>query len=259
MKLIRRVLVKVLGLNGYLRLISSTYLSLMSLGFFKKKYAELHFIKSIIKPSYTVLDIGANLGYYSYFMAGQIQKEGRLIAVEPIPLFANIWKKNMRRYLSSNMQLFNCALGEEQKTQVDMSIPIVNGIVRHGLTQINSQDNGASQLSYQVPMEVGDDIINSSDISSLDYLKCDVEGYEQYVIPSLKKTISQYKPTVQIELNGVDNRETVVAFLMNYGYGIYVLDFNKLLPISKEEIHTFNQDFYFIHSDKVADLEHLII
>lgn len=255
MQKIRKILVKLVGLERYLQLVSAIYLRLMSLGFFKKKYAELHFIKTIIQPNDTVMDIGANLGYYSYFMANQVHKNGRLIAVEPIPLFVSIWNKNVK--FSKNIEIHNCAIGSEKKDKVIMSIPIVNGVVRHGLTKIDNEGDH-HDLSFTVTMEIGDDIVKKSDITELNYIKCDVEGYEQFVIPSLSKSIDNYRPTIQIELNGTENRQSVLNFLSDKGYEPYVLEINKLIPISTNEIHTFNQDFYFIHRDRRKNFEHLI-
>ncbi|MFD1552001.1 hypothetical protein DNU06_01125 [Putridiphycobacter roseus] len=251
MKAIRKLLVKLLGIKGYLQLISSIYLKMISLGFFKKKYAELHFIQNVIKPNDVVIDIGANLGYYSYFMAKSIQENGKLLAIEPIPLFADVWKKNMRKYQANkNIKLFNVALGSKAQTAVKMSIPIVNGIVRHGLTKVDNHNVDQAALSFDVPMMVGDELLASEKVDQINYIKCDVEGYEQFVMPSLKNHIENYKPLIQIELNGKENREAVVKLLLSLDYQIHILDFNKLKGIEPEEIHTFNQDFYFIHPSK---------
>ena len=254
---LRKVLVKIIGFKNYLRLISSVYLRLMQLGLFKQKYAELHFIKTILKPGNTAIDIGANLGYYSFFMSRTIGSSGQLIAIEPIPLFAEIWKKNVRGVKGQLANLHNCALGMQKQDSVTMSIPIVNGVIRHGLTNINA-NVGETALSFDVPMENGDDLVLKQQPNQIDFIKCDVEGYEQFVIPSLNATIDQFKPVIQIELNGESNRENVMNFLVKKGYDIYILDFNKLKHISKEEIHTFNQDFYFIHPEHKTKISHLI-
>lgn len=257
MKLIRKLLVKIIGLENYLRLVSKVYLMIINLGLYKKKYAELHFIKSIIREDDTVVDIGANLGYYSFFMAKKLNNNGRLIAVEPIPLFAKVWQSNLNKFLSSKITLHNCALGNENLSSVKMSIPIVNGVVRHGLTKVNS-DFTENEISFEIPMKIGDEVISKDNIKTINYIKCDVEGYEQFVIPSLTKNINAFKPIIQIELNGEENRNNVANFLVDINYSIYILVFNKLKEISLKEIHTFNQDFYFIHPDKMDEYSHLI-
>lgn len=260
MKTIRKFLVKIVGLKTYLSWVSKIYITLISMGFSKSKYAELYFTQQIVKEGDSVLDIGANLSYYSYFLAKKIGTNGQLFAVEPIPLFADIWKKNMRKYPKESYTLFNCALGNEEKKEVNMSIPIVDGVVRHGLTKVDGQgeENWGRLMEFKVPMHVGDSLLEKENISKLNYLKCDVEGYEQYVIPSLEKTISTHKPLIQIELNGKENRQNVADFLLQFKYDIYILTGNKLNSIDKNEIHDYNQDFYFINRDNIQRYSKLI-
>ncbi|UKN02787.1 FkbM family methyltransferase [Paracrocinitomix mangrovi] len=260
MKLARKILVKILGLKAYLKLVSRTYIRMIRNGKMKDKYPELYFVKQIVSEGDTILDIGANLGYYSYFMAKYAGKSGKVLAVEPIPLFAEIWQTNMKAVRHHGVQLHNCALGSEAKPQVKMSIPIVDGVVRHGLTKVAGEEGiqGASYMDYSVPMRVGDELISSTNIEKLDYIKCDVEGYEQFVMPSLDKTIDLYKPFIQIELSGDENRKNVVDFLLKKSYQMFILKGDFLNPIQKNDIFSVDQDFYFIHPDHMNKREHLI-
>ncbi len=259
MKLIRKILVKLFGLKGYLKLVSRIYIRMISLGMKKEKYHELHFIKSIVKEGNTVLDIGANLGYYSFFMAERVGGSGKLLAVEPIPLFADIWKKNMAKHKAKSINLFNCALGNEAKESVKMSIPIVDGVVRHGLTKVSEEGDGDEVfISYDVPMYVGDALVAEQNIDQLDFVKCDVEGFEQFVIPSLNKTIDKFKPVFQIELSGEENRQNVVDYLVKKDYQIFILKNHLLKSIQKSDIFSVNQDFYFINADEIENYKTLI-
>jgi len=258
-KLIRKILVKLLGLKGYLKLVSSIYIKMVSSGFLKSKYPELFFLDRNLNKGDTVVDIGANLAYYSTRMADNIGKEGTLIAVEPIPLFAEIWEKNMRRKRHQQVHLCQCALGSESQKGVRMSIPLVNGVVRHGLTKVVEEgDNREEELGFEVEMKVGDDLIQGFNLTQLDYIKCDVEGYEQYVIPSIDKTIDQFLPMFQIELGGTENRQNVVDYLTSKGYEIFTLKTDKLIPLQKSDIFSVNTDFYFIHPTKKEKKSHLI-
>jgi FkbM family methyltransferase len=260
MKIIRKLLVKSLGIKAYLYLVSKLYITLINLGFFKDKYAELYFTQQLVKEGDVVLDVGANLGYYSYFLAKKIEKKGQLYAVEPIPIFADIWKKNMSKYKDHHIKLFNCALGNEFKEKVKMSIPIVDGVVRHGLTKVEGQgeEEWGTAMEFEVPMYVGDELLSNENLPKLNFIKCDVEGYEQFVIPSLKQTISKFKPLIQIELNGNENRQNVADFLFNLKYDVYILADNRLKIIEPQDIHQYNQDFYFINREKIANFSNVI-
>ena len=93
-KRLRALLLKSLGHSRYLELVSDIYIRLIKAGFLKSKYPELFYLKEIIKPGFICMDIGANVGYYSVFLSQYSGKEGRVYAVEPVPLFANTFLKN---------------------------------------------------------------------------------------------------------------------------------------------------------------------
>jgi FkbM family methyltransferase len=249
MKGIRKILVKIIGLRAYLKLVSKSYLFLIKMGLLHKDYPELLFLYDLIKPTDNVIDIGANLGYYSKQIK-KIQKgsTGSLLAVEPIPLFASVWRSNVGE--SSQIRLENSALGSTNET-VRMGIPIVDGVVRHGLTKvIEKGDDHSNTREYDVQMKIGDEVVASWGRDVIHFIKCDVEGYEQFVIPNLKETILKNFPIFQIELGGVENRTNVVQFLIDLKYEIYILSEMKLHKIEQSQIFDVDQDFYFIHSDK---------
>ncbi|MBL4861892.1 MAG: FkbM family methyltransferase [Crocinitomicaceae bacterium] len=252
MKLIRKILVKVVGIKMYLLIVSKIYINLIRLGFFKSKHPELHFLKSIVRKDDVCVDIGANLGYYSSQLV-RIAHQGKVFAVEPIPLFTSIWKKNVK---GSNVTLHEVALGNEEKT-VRMAIPIRNGVVRHGLTKVIGEDNqDDSFLEFDVQMKVGNELFSA--LEKLNYLKCDVEGFERFVFRALDDVLVKYKPLIQVELNGTDNRNDVYNQLTGNGFTAYVLKRGGLIPVLKSELSNYTQDFYFVHGDKYADYASII-
>lgn len=249
MKFIRKILVKIIGLRAYLKLVSKTYLFFIKIGFLRKKYPELMYLYEIIHQDDFVIDIGANLGYYSKQVKRIIAKgQGQLLAVEPIPLFAEVWRSNVGE--SERIKLENAALGAEHQ-KVKMGIPIVDGVVRHGLTSVIDENNDHTNTKeFDVIMKIGDEVVNSWSSNRVDFIKCDVEGYEQYVIPHLKNTIEKHYPLFQIELGGKENKENVIRFLTNLGYHTYILN-GKLIPIELKNMHQIDQDFYFVHPLKM--------
>ena len=186
-------------------------------------------------------------------------EKGQLIAIEPIPAFAEVWKKNMKRFSADTVQLLNIALGNEAQENVKMSIPMVNGVVRHGLTKVSeTKSKYETYLEFEVPMKIGDSLFEGEKYKKIDFIKCDVEGYEQYVVPSLNNTLVKYKPTIQIELSGVENKQNVTDYLVGLGYEIFKLQNNLLSPVEIKDIFNFGGDFYFIHKDKLEEKKHLI-
>lgn len=243
MKSIRKLLVKIFGIKIYLKIVSKIYILLVRNGYLKKKYPEIFYLKNAIKQGFTCVDIGANLGYYSYFMSKYAGNNGKLYSVEPIPMFVEIWKSNMKSS-DTNHKLFQVALGGENKT-VQMGIPEREGVLRHGLTKITSSAEEKYVSFFDVEMKIPDELF--ADLNKIDFIKCDVEGYESIVFDNFKKQIMRHKPLVQTELSGIENRLHVVELFKEMGYSVNVLENEKLIPISENDIKLVDKDFYFIH------------
>ncbi|MBA9077546.1 FkbM family methyltransferase [Rufibacter quisquiliarum] len=244
MKVLRKLLVKALGFEGYLRLVSRMYLIMVGAGRGREKYPELFFLRRIIRPGFTCLDIGANLGYYSTFLSKLSGPTGKVLAVEPVPLFGRIWAENVRASGVDNLTLLPYALGGENTT-IEMGTPLRNGLLHHGMTKIASSAQEEYAQTYQVEMRVPDELF--AELERLDFIKCDVEGYEYQVFTHLQETIKKHRPLIQTELNGSENRRQVVEILTALGYGVYTLSPKQTLsPCAPYELDSYQGgDFYF--------------
>ncbi|OUJ73733.1 FkbM family methyltransferase [Hymenobacter crusticola] len=245
MKELRKLLVRALGFERYIRLVSRVYLRLVGAGWGKDKYPELFFLAKLVKPGFVCLDIGANLGYYSVALSRLAGPQGKVLAVEPIPIFQNIWKDNVRLSGYNNVQLLPYALGGENTT-VQMGTPERNGLLHHGMTKIaasNTQEHYAR--TYDVPMRVPDELL--TDLARLDFVKCDVEGFEYEVFRHMQLTLRRFRPLIQTELNGLENRRNVVELLEKLGYKPFVLsERSELVPCTMAQLESaVTADFYF--------------
>jgi FkbM family methyltransferase len=243
MKQIRSIMLYVFGFKNYLSIISWLYIRFIAMGLMKKKYPELFYLEKNIKSGFICIDIGANLGYYSYFMAKYTGTTGKVIAVEPVPLFSQIWTKNVKSKFGKITSLLPFALGAENK-MVQMGVPVVGGIIHHGMTHIlNNNEENVSQM-FEVEMRIPDELFYN--LSRLDFIKCDVEGYEQFVFGNLKKTIQKFRPLIQCELGGDENRSVVINLLENLNYMTCVLDHDDLKKATLNQKLSYKNDFYFI-------------
>lgn len=57
--------------------------------------AETAFVKSFLRPGMNVVDIGANLGYFTTLFASLVTAEGKVIAFEPNPQNYGLLKTNI--------------------------------------------------------------------------------------------------------------------------------------------------------------------
>ena len=108
--LIRRALYRTLPLNDYLKVLSGAYLFCYRTGLMRRSAAFEYprFLRNLVSAGDTVIDIGANLGYYSFVFSRLVGPSGRVCAVEPVrPIL-------LRR--CRNVDVYECALGAEERT-----------------------------------------------------------------------------------------------------------------------------------------------
>ncbi|NPE31749.1 FkbM family methyltransferase [Methanococcoides sp. SA1] len=241
-KFIKRILYKLLGRKQYLLFISKLFFILYKINLLKNNQSfEFHyFIKKLVKNDDHIIDIGANLGYYSRLFSKLVGTSGKVFSVEPIPLYRQLLRINTRK--CKNIEIVPFALGEKDGV-VEMGIP-GNDIFRHGLTRIVSDKETKFSNVVKVDMKTPQEVFNS--VNKLNYIKCDVEGYENFIIPQLDFLISKYHPAIQIEL-ALENRMFIFEYLSNHGYSGYELNNKQLNKISSNS--KVSGDTLFIHND----------
>ena len=244
-KAFRALLLKLIGHKNYLLLVSGIYIRLIKASMLKQRYPELFYLKQLIKPGFVCVDIGANVGYYSTFLSTFTGANGHVYAVEPVDLFAGVFKKNAATFALNNITLYQTALGGEKRT-ITMGTPIIEGVFRHGLTKIVDEQEQGNLHTYEVPMQIPDELF--AGLSRFDFLKCDVEGYEVFIMPHFIQTLSRFKPVIQMEISSESNRNAIFNLLAPLGYRIFALKNNELAPLTPQEALVYESgDFYFKH------------
>lgn len=93
-------------------------------------------------------------------------------------------------------------------------------------------------------MEIADELFST--LQKIDFLKCDVEGYEVILFPQMIETLKRCKPSIQIEISSEENRKNLMALLAPIGYKPYKLSMGNLVELNTQEALTYESgDFYF--------------
>ncbi len=254
MKRIKKSIFKLLGLNLYLKLLHKGFRYAYLSGFLKKDYIYKYhyFDKHFIREGDYVLDIGANLGYYTTLFSKWVGKKGRVYAVEPVLPFFNTLQWATQK--SGNVTLYNCALGAEEK-EIMLVTPGRFGYLRTGLAHVseNEEDNQQAEFTFKASMKRASTLFIS--LPRLDFIKCDIEGYEEVVLPEMKAVLEKFRPPIQVESWG-DHKSTTELFLTGIGYKMYGLEGATLKPIAQLTDKRFG-DFIFIHKHNETILTRL--
>lgn len=255
-KLIRIFTEKLLGQLAYLKLLNVIFFTAYNLNLLKGNwvYKYHYFSKHLIRPGDTVVDIGANLAYYSVLFRKWIGDKGKLYSIEPIPMYNKILNWRLKKY--SNVTILPYALGTEEK-DVTLVTPGQHGYLKTGLPFVFNSDDKEKLASYEYKFEAkmkrASELLK--DIPKIDYIKCDIEGFEEFVIPEMKGVIDKHKPILQIETSG-NPQKVVEKVLFDLGYKKYELMDGLLRDFESITRYEFG-DFIFIHPDNDSRLKAL--
>ncbi len=229
---IKRVLYRKLSLDNYLRVLSSGFFAGMKLGAHGTAYEYPRFLKQVVRSGDVVIDIGANLGYYAREMSRLAGPGGMVYAVEPVKPILGVLEHNLRR--CHNVEIVPYALGAE-----DCTVVMVNdssrytgymGTGRNYIPETEEEERADADMEFEVEMRRGSELF--ADLERLDFIKCDIEGYEGVVIPELEPVIRKHLPVVLLETGGPLRRQMIELF-RGWGYGGYVLDKGQLVSVMR--------------------------
>ncbi len=142
-------------------------------GLFEYDYMKL-FLR-FVQSEDVFLDIGANVGAYT-LLAASLATNGRVIGVEPMPeTFARLEENIMRNGLIDRVDLVNKALGKESGfVMFQAQVPSTHS---HVVVDAGARDN-----EVRIPCTTLDELAEELRITRCDFVKIDVEGYEEHVI-----------------------------------------------------------------------------
>ena len=242
---IKKILLNLLGERNYLSFLSRTYQALYRTGLLGKEYEDVYFLKKIVRPGDYCADIGAHLGYYTIELSRLAGENGKVFAVEPITPFHRVLQRLLERKKAHNVTLYQLALGGNSD-YVEMGIPQVGADRKFAHARIK-QNNDHLQFvrSEKVKNENGDHLFLH--LPRLDYIKCDVEGFEYQVFSSMLQTLEVHHPMLLCEFFDRDLLIRFSGLLQPIGYRAYILGNNRLVPL---EVHAEgqipSQNYYFL-------------
>lgn len=236
-KLFHRILYRLLSLENYLRVVSRMFFLYRAFGLGRggRALEYVYHLPQLVKQGDKVIDIGANLGYYTCPLADLVGGEGRVYAVEPVPVIFSVLKRNVGK--RRNVELLNYALGEECRT-IEMANDSVAsaGYFGTGRNFVSEGELSKDAVRFTAQMQRGSELFGA--MEQIDFIKCDIEGYERVVLPELRPLIEKFHPTVLVETDG-ESRQQIIRMFTELGYSAYMLVGGKevtLDPVSDKDI-----------------------
>jgi len=150
-------------------------------------------------PDAVFLDVGANTGQHSLFMSRYVK---RVHAFEPFPPVADRFRQMIQRNGFSNIILHEVGLGNEEASVPFFAPPDDNlGGGTFLAEHANACANGRVRPATNFRVVVGDKLLEQNQVSSIELVKIDVEGYEEYALIGLSSTLARDRPVVVVEVS----------------------------------------------------------
>ncbi|PHI19493.1 methyltransferase FkbM [Lewinellaceae bacterium SD302] len=251
--MIRKILYRFLSFEQYLYVLSQLYFTSFNLGLLKnnRAYAYPYFLKNLIYKGDTVIDIGANLGYMSVLYSKLVGDSGKVHSVEPVAPVLKVLRRNTGGL--KNVTIYPYALGTEEKTiLLGNNTRLKQGYVgsgSHFVLDKKLTDATEADQMFEAEMKRGSELFGS--LNRIDFIKCDIEGFEIVVLPEMKDILSRFKPLLLVESN-TGQRGELIDFFSGLGYLAYVLDEdNRLVLTNAGE----KMDIVFAHPENAERIQ----
>src|SRR5665213_143204 len=168
---------------------------------------QLALMSRVIKPNFTCVDIGANIGINAMFMA-RLCPEGRVFAFEPFVAIYDVLARNVEQNKLTNLTAINkgisCAAGS---MHMITSLEAVGGAHVTEAGPVAS-DTHATGLFHFARL---DEELRARGVGKVDFMKVDVEGHELKALASAVPYLSDPDIQLFIEFNPRELRRPAPA------------------------------------------------
>ena len=200
---------------------------------------EISLIQKVLKQGDCFLDIGANVGYYSFVASGLVGDAGRVIAFEPVPKNLAAIRKNIDANAIANIDLQPVAVGAKAGSL--MLYLGDDSLGNSGWASIFSSEKRTTGL--EVEMVALDDFVRQNNVPKIRLIKMDIEGSEPDALKGGQAMFSQPNaPDILCEVNpyllglGKNNSTLLTGLLAGFGYHLFQAD--DLSPVDPGRVIT---------------------
>jgi FkbM family methyltransferase len=204
--------------------------------------ATTAFVKRVVTPDSTCIDVGANFGYYACMM-GHLAWKGRTISFEADPATYRLLIDNIAiNWCEGPVEARNVAVAAEAG-----ELTLHRWINRSGNTGIIPPSREIApgvrvdSQEFTVPAVTLDSLVGT--VAQVDLVKIDVEGAETLVVAGMGELVRTYRPTVVLEWSpsqmvaAGSKPEELADRLAAWGIPVYTIDFDgRLRPLEVDQL-----------------------
>ena len=165
-------------------------------------------MKHLIEPDTVIVDIGANIGYYSLMFSQLAGQDGKVIAIEALPRLAEYVRENSARNGATNIDVRSCAVAREVGELTIYEGPQTN----IGMTSLLPGDHRTGGAKVKaMPLH---HVLSAAECADCSFIKIDIEGAEVPVLHQFLDQLDRFtrRPTLSVEATPADDGEWTALF-----------------------------------------------
>ena len=182
-------------------------------------------LRAHVQPGTIVVDVGANVGFFTRYFAEWTGTDGRVLAIEPEQQnFERLKAMILSRRLDAVVDAVHAAAAEQE------------GLVALTVDPFHPAGHYLSAEGVPTRAVTIDDLVRQRPGRAVSFIKIDVQGAELRVLHGATWTLQSSHPALLVELDEGALRsqgasvEAVVAFLASFGYRGQLLSSSGLSP-----------------------------
>jgi len=172
---------------------------------------DIIFLRQLITPGMTIVDVGANIGLLTVPFARLAQPTGKVIALEPQRIVYQMLCGNIALNALDNVFALNVAAGSSAGS---ITVPPVDYRQAGNFGAVSVETSGAGEVVPRVT-------IDALGLDHCELIKIDVEGMELDVLEGAAATMRQCQPRLYVECDRPGKSEAVIAHLLALDYRLY--------------------------------------
>ena len=153
---------------------------------------EGRFMRNTLRSGMNVIDVGANIGYFTALAARAVEPNGRVLAVEAEPETFSLLRANGELNGFANVELLPVAAHRHAGL-----VPVARDPTNYG--GHTAYVAPAAWATTPVQSVRLDDVLDPE--APIHFIKVDVEGMDHVAVEGLERTIWRWRSTLIVEFN----------------------------------------------------------
>lgn len=211
---------------------SLTYAAHLVKALMRQRFLELRpLLKQHIPADAVVIDVGAHAGEFTKIFSA-LAPQGQVYSFEPGSYARSILSRVVRMRGLQNVSIEPVGLGDKISSDT-LRLPLKSsGSIGFGLSHLGDDKtvDARETVEEKVDLVTLDDFVARKNLSRIDFIKIDVEGWELRALEGGRKTIEKFHPVLMLEMvdkflgRAGDSSRKLWDFLKSEGYDVYRYD-----------------------------------